>query len=100
MTNLTTTVTIVVSDDERRALDRMHSRPEETGATEGPLRIEAIQDVHISERGTVVQVEVANPAAEGDSADLLEKRLRRRMAEISTTRRDERRLTPKDLMSG
>ena len=100
MANRTTTVTLVVSDDERRALDRMHSRPEETGATEGPLRIEAIQDVHISDRGTVVQVEVANPGAEGDSADVLEERLRRRMAEASTPRGDERQVTTKDLVSG
>ena len=100
MANRTTTVTIGVSDDELRALDRMHSRPGEPGATEGPLRIEAIQDVHISDRGTVVQVDVANPGGKGDSADLLEQRLRRRMAEISPTRGDERQVTAKDLMSG
>ncbi|HSL19016.1 MAG TPA: hypothetical protein VLB51_14005 [Methylomirabilota bacterium] len=100
MANRTTTVTLVVSDDERRALDRMHSRPEEPGATEGPLRIEAIQDVHISDRGTVVQVEVANAGAEGDSAEVLEERLRRHMARISTTRDAERQVTPKDLISG
>lgn len=85
MADSTTTLVLVVSPDERAALDRMRSRPEEVGATEGPLRIEDVRDVHASERGNVVQVDVANPGAAGDSAELLEERLRRRMAEVSAT---------------
>jgi hypothetical protein len=81
----TVTVLLVLSGEERAALDRLQSRPEEVGATEGPLRIEEIRDLHTSDRGTVVQVEVANPGGAGETADILEDRLRRRMAEIDST---------------
>ncbi len=81
----TTTVMMVLSDAERVALDRMTSRPEEPGATEGPLRIEEVRELHTSDRGVVVQVEVVNPTGAGDTAEVLEQRLRQRMAEIAET---------------
>lgn len=81
----TTTVMMVVSDAERVALDRMMSRPEEPGATEDPLRIKEVRDLHTSDRGAVIQAEVANPAGAGNTVEVLEQRLRKRMAEIAET---------------
>ena len=83
--NQTTTVLLVVSGDEREALERLRSRPEEPGATEGPLRIERIRDLHFSDLGTVVQVELENPGAADEPAEVLEERLQRRMREFAST---------------
>jgi hypothetical protein len=77
-----TTITLDVTRDERQMLRRMTSRPEQPGATEGPLRIEEVRDVRADNGSVTVQVVVSVPGGEADPRATLEDALRRRMAEV------------------
>ena len=75
-----TTITLDVTRDERQMLRRMTSRPEQPGATEGPLRIEEVRDLRSDDGSVTVQVVVSVPGGEADPRATLEERLRQHMA--------------------
>jgi hypothetical protein len=83
----TTTVLLVVSSDERAALERMRARPEQPAGPEDGPWIESIRDLDRGDLGTVVQVELANPGGASEPAEILEHRLQQRMMEIATSGR-------------
>lgn len=85
MTHEGVTLLMTLTTEERETLERMRSRPQEVGASEGPLRIEAIRDVDTNPQGHVVQVDVVDGDGSGDPGDILELRLRRWMEEINAS---------------
>ncbi len=85
MTHEGVTLLMTLTTEERETLERMRSRPQEVGASEGPLRIEAIRDVDTNPEGHVVQVDVVDGDGSGDPGDILELRLRRWMEEINAS---------------
>jgi hypothetical protein len=85
MTHEGVTLLMTLTTEERETLERMRSRPQEVGASEGPLRIEAIRDVDTNPQGHVVQVDVVGGDGSEDPGDILELRLRRWMEEINAS---------------